>query len=45
MPRTLDCSSWYAGLGMIPVVLLAGIAIYGFRLSLTGRKLLRSELI
>jgi hypothetical protein len=45
MPRTLDFSSWYAGLGMIPVVLLAGIAIYGFRLSLAGRKLLRSELI
>jgi serine/threonine-protein kinase len=45
MPRTLDFSSWYAGLGMIPVVLLIGVAWYGFRLSLAGRKVLRSELL
>ena len=45
MPRTLDFSSWYAGLGMLPLALLAAVAIYGFRLSLAGRKILRSELL
>ena len=45
MPRTLDFSSWYAGLGMISIVLLMAAACYGFHLSLAGRKLLRSELL
>jgi len=45
MPITLDFSAWYAGLGMIPVVLLVGVAVYGFRLALAGRKILRSELL
>jgi serine/threonine-protein kinase len=45
MPLTLDFSSWYAGLGMIPVALLIAVTWYGFRLSLGGRKVLRSELL
>ena len=45
LPITLDSSSWYFGLSMIPIVLVAAVAIYGFRISLAGRKILRSELI
>jgi hypothetical protein len=45
LPITLDSSSWYFGLSMIPIVLVAAVATYGFRISLAGRKILRSELI
>ena len=40
IPRTLDFSLWYAGTGMLPLVLTGLIAIYGFRVALGGRKLL-----
>ena len=39
VPRTLDFSLWYAPMGMLPLVLAAGIAVYGFRISLAGRPL------
>jgi len=40
VPRTLDFSAWYSGIGVASLVLVALIAIYGFRTSLAGRKLL-----
>jgi serine/threonine-protein kinase len=43
VPRTLDFSQWYAGMGIAPVVLVALIALYGFRISLGGRKLLKVD--
>ncbi|MBZ5724045.1 MAG: serine/threonine protein kinase [Acidobacteriia bacterium] len=43
-PRTLDFSAWHAPMGMVPLVVVALIAIYGFRISLAGRPLLREEL-
>jgi putative copper export protein len=43
VPRTLDFSLWYAPMGMLPLVLAAGIAIYGFRISLAGRPLFKDS--
>jgi serine/threonine-protein kinase len=40
VPRTLDFSAWYAGIGVASLALVALIAIYGFRTSLAGRRLL-----
>jgi predicted Ser/Thr protein kinase len=37
-PRTLDFSQWYAGVGVLPLLLVAVAAMYGFRISL-GPKL------
>ena len=39
VPRTLDFSLWYAQTGMLPLVVTAVIAIYGFRAALGNRKL------
>jgi hypothetical protein len=36
-PRTLDFSQWYAGIGMLPLLLTVVAAIYAFRISLGGR--------
>jgi serine/threonine-protein kinase len=44
LPRTLDFSLWYAPMGILPLLLAAGIAFYGFRVSLAGRPLLRDDL-
>ncbi|MGA3017948.1 MAG: protein kinase [Bryobacteraceae bacterium] len=44
VPRTLDFSSWYAWIGMAPLLVVAAIAIFGFRTSLGGRPLLRDEM-
>jgi serine/threonine-protein kinase len=38
-PPTLDLSAWYVGLVPIPLVVVALMAIYGFRTSLAGRPL------
>lgn len=35
----LDFSAWYAGMALLPYVLIAALAVYGFRVSLGGRKL------
>jgi len=41
LPHTLDFSAWYAGTTMVPLILLALLAIYGFRTSLGGRRLIQ----
>ena len=40
---TLDFSSWYAGMAAIPFVVVAILAIHGFRTSLGGRPLWKPE--
>jgi hypothetical protein len=41
LPHTLDFSAWYAGTTAVPLILLALLAIYGFRTSLGGRRLIQ----
>jgi serine/threonine-protein kinase len=36
-PLTLDFSRWYAGRSLLVLLILAGLAIYGFRASLGGK--------
>ena len=38
---TSNLSAWYAGYGLIPIVLTLGVAIWAFRNALGGRPLLR----
>ncbi len=38
---TADLSAWYAGSGVLVMLVLAGLAVYGFSISLAGRPLLR----
>jgi serine/threonine-protein kinase len=40
---SLDFGTWYAAMSAIPLVLIAGIAAYGFKTSLGGRPLFRLE--
>jgi len=42
-PATLDFSAWYVGLSLIPPVIVALIAVYGFHISLAGRPLIGDE--
>jgi serine/threonine protein kinase len=35
-----DSSAWYAGMALMPSVLVAMMTVYGFRVSLAGRKLI-----
>ena len=44
VPRTLDFSSWYAWIGMAPLLVVAAIAIFGFRTSLGGQPLLKDDM-
>jgi len=44
-PITLDVSSWYAGLSLIGLALVMGLAVYGFYLALAGRPLLKEEFL
>jgi serine/threonine-protein kinase len=44
-PRTLDFSLWYAGIGVFPLVLVALMAVYAFRVALAGRPLIREDLL
>jgi serine/threonine-protein kinase len=44
LPRTLDFSLWYAPMGMLPLVLVALAAIYGFHISLAGQTVFKGEL-
>ena len=39
----LDFSAWYAGMAVMPFVLVALVVFYGFRVSLGGRKLFNQE--
>ncbi len=41
LPHTLDFSAWYAGTTMVPLILLAALAVYGFRTALGGRRLIQ----
>ncbi|HEV3332235.1 MAG TPA: serine/threonine-protein kinase [Bryobacteraceae bacterium] len=41
LPHTLDLAAWYAGATAVPLLLLALLAIYGFRTSLGGRRLIQ----
>lgn len=41
LPHTLDFSAWYAGTVTVPLLLLTLLAIYGFRTSLGGRRLIQ----
>lgn len=41
LPHTLDFSAWYAGTVAVPVILLVLLAVYGFRTSLGGRRLIQ----
>ena len=42
---TLDSSAWYAGRSWFTLLLFAGIAGYGFWISLAGRPLVKSQLL
>jgi len=42
--RILDFSAWYSGMAIMPFLLIALLVVYGFRISLGGRKLLTPEL-
>jgi len=44
MGSLLDFSTWYAGMAVLPFVLVALLVVYGFRVSLAGRTLLNQEL-
>ena len=44
VPASLDFSSWYAGLILLPMVLLGGIAFYGAAMSLGGKSILGDPL-
>ena len=39
-PLTTDSSAWYAGTSLLVLVVLAAIAVYGFRIALAGRPVL-----
>jgi hypothetical protein len=39
-PLTTDSSAWYAGTSLLVLVVLAAIAVYGFRIALAGRPIL-----
>jgi len=40
LPHTLDFSKWYAPTTFVPLILVGLLAIYGFRTSLGGRRLI-----
>lgn len=40
-PRTMDFSAWYAGTVTVPLIVIALVAVYGFRNSLGGRRLIQ----
>ena len=41
LPHTLDTSAWYMGTVTLPLILILALAVYGFRISLGRRKLIR----
>ncbi len=40
-PLTLNLSAWYAGYGLIPLLVVLGLAIWSCHTALAGRKLFR----
>ncbi len=43
-PMTSDFSAWYAGPTILPLVVMIGLAAYGFYLSLAGRPRVSADL-
>jgi serine/threonine-protein kinase len=43
MPVTLDYSAWYAGTGTLCLLILAGLAFYGFWISRAGQPLFKTN--
>jgi predicted Ser/Thr protein kinase len=41
IPRTLDHNAWYLGLTIAPLMLIALLAVFGFRVALGGRRLIQ----
>ena len=41
LQHTLDVSAWYAGATAVPLILLALLALYGYRTSVAGRRLIQ----
>jgi hypothetical protein len=37
----MDLSAWYAGTVAVPLIVIALVAVYGFRNSLGGRRLIQ----
>jgi serine/threonine-protein kinase len=44
MGGLLDFSAWYAGMAVLPFVMIALLLVYGFRVSLAGRTVFKQEL-
>ena len=45
MPITYEVSSWYFGATLVVVALILGVAIYSFRVSLSGKPVFKDELL
>jgi hypothetical protein len=43
VPLTADASSWYAGRSLFALLVMAGIAVYAFYISLAGRQLFKGD--
>ena len=43
LPLGMDFNAWYQDDGRICMVLLAGLAVYGFHSALAGRRVLRER--
>ncbi len=44
-PITHDLGAWYAGWGLLGVLAIVGLAVYGFHTALAGRPLLKENLL
>jgi len=44
VPVTLDFSAWYAGSTLLPLMIVAALAVWGFYNALAGQKLWKAEL-
>ena len=44
LPLTLDLSAWYAGSTLLPLLVVAALAVWGFYNALAGQKLWKTEL-
>jgi len=45
VPITLDPNDWYFSLGMSPLLIVIGLGVYGFYVSLGGRTLLKDDVL
>jgi serine/threonine-protein kinase len=45
LPLTLDVSAWYASRGWPPLLVIAGLAVYGFHTSLAGKPMFGRSLL